>query len=427
MKFLVISFVLLPLGIWSQNPITWTALPDMPEKVSNNAVAEGILLGEPHVYSFAGIDTTKLFSGIHLKGFRYNTQTQIWDTIPPLPDTLGKIAAGASTVNNIIYIIGGYHVFSGGGEVSSDKVHRYDPATNSYLTDGAPIPKPIDDQVQCVWRDSLIFVITGWSNTGNVRDVQIYDPSADSWRVGASVPNSFGNYECFGASGTIIGDTIYYYGGAKGGINFPATDALRKGVIDPSDPTNITWSIVGVGPRRAYRSACFSHGERAFWLGGSTISYNYDGLAYFDGSGVNPANSIVSFRASTGNFTEWTYTDSVMDLRGVAQIAPNQWVVCGGMEEGQVVSKKSYLIEFDETYVGLGEPETSPLLIYPNPVSDYIWLGVVPDRVEVFDVNGQLVDTANTSKVDVSDLAKGLYLIKVFNGQGLTTASFVKN
>ena len=40
------------------------------------------------------------------------------------------------------------------------------------MPDGADIPKAIDDQVQAVWQDSLIYVITGWSNTTNVVDVQ---------------------------------------------------------------------------------------------------------------------------------------------------------------------------------------------------------------------------------------------------------------
>lgn len=86
----------------------------MPMAISNNAVTAATVNGVPHVFSFSGIDSTKIFSGISLKSFRYNTQTDSWDTIAPLPDTRGKIAAGASTVKNKIYIIGGYYVFPNG-------------------------------------------------------------------------------------------------------------------------------------------------------------------------------------------------------------------------------------------------------------------------------------------------------------------------
>jgi len=52
---------------------------------------------------------------------------------------MGKIAASASRIGNIIYIIGGYHVFANNTEESSDRVHRYDIANNTYLTDGLSI------------------------------------------------------------------------------------------------------------------------------------------------------------------------------------------------------------------------------------------------------------------------------------------------
>ena len=60
-------------------------LPSMPERVSNNAVTEGFVNGIPHVFSFSGIDSTKIYSGIHKRAFRYNTETQVWDQIADLP------------------------------------------------------------------------------------------------------------------------------------------------------------------------------------------------------------------------------------------------------------------------------------------------------------------------------------------------------
>ncbi|MFT7614115.1 MAG: N-acetylneuraminic acid mutarotase, partial [Parvicellaceae bacterium] len=120
MKFKILLFVFLftfANAAIAQNPFTWTQLPNMPGKTANNSVSEGDVSGVRHIYSFGGIDTTKLYTGIHQNAFRYNTVIQIWDSIPSLPDTLGKIASGASTVNNIIYIFGGYHVLAGGSEV----------------------------------------------------------------------------------------------------------------------------------------------------------------------------------------------------------------------------------------------------------------------------------------------------------------------
>ena len=195
----VFSLILItPLALFSQ---FWevTEVGTLPEPVSNNAVCKGFVNDTPFVYSFSGIDTTKIYSGIHLKSFRFNTVTGQVIQLPDLPDAMGKIAAGASRIDNVIYIIGGYHVFSNGAETSSSKVHRFDIASNSFLADGTDIPVSIDDHVQAVWRDSLIYVITGWSNTGNVPDVQIYDPVSDSWLAGTSTPNThdYKSFWCF--------------------------------------------------------------------------------------------------------------------------------------------------------------------------------------------------------------------------------------
>ncbi|NND95093.1 MAG: hypothetical protein HKN45_09520, partial [Flavobacteriales bacterium] len=201
--FLSIHLVCLSIGMLGQYNWTWEELPLMPEAISNNAVAQGVIGEDVYVYTFSGIDTTKTNEGISLVSMRYSMNEGQWDYIEDLPDTLGKIAAAASSVDNIIYIIGGYHVFDGAPfELSSDRVHRYCPETNSYLQDGASIPFAIDDQVQAVWRDSLIYVVTGWSNTQNVEYVQIYNPSIDEWQQGTPVPNGT-VYEAFGASGTI--------------------------------------------------------------------------------------------------------------------------------------------------------------------------------------------------------------------------------
>ena len=169
----------------------------MPERVSNNAVVAAKVNGQSFVYSFCGIDSTKIWSGIHLKAWRYDVEAKKWESLPEVPDPNGgKIAASANVVNGKIYIIGGYHVASNGSETSSDKVHVFDPVTNAWLPDAAPIPVPIDDQVQVVWRDSLIYVVTGWSNTTNVTEVQIFNPATNEWSAGTPVPNQ-NDYKVF--------------------------------------------------------------------------------------------------------------------------------------------------------------------------------------------------------------------------------------
>ena len=113
---------------FAQDGWQWTELEEMPEPVSNNAVSEGYCGDTLCVYSFTGIGSELNPEAIHLKAWRYNSILDSWQQLPDVIDDMGgKIAAGASTVKNKIYIIGGYHVLPNFNEVTSAKVHRFDP------------------------------------------------------------------------------------------------------------------------------------------------------------------------------------------------------------------------------------------------------------------------------------------------------------
>ena len=319
-------------------------LKNLPESITNNAVSEGFIEGKPYVFSFAGLDSTKEYSGIHLRSYRYDVSTDMWQRIADLPDTLGKIASAASRVRDTIYIIGGYHVFEDGHERSSNKIHRYHIKENRYLEDGTPIPVPIDDQVQAVWRDSLIYVVTGWSDKENKPEVQLYNPTLNRWAKGTPVPNNH-TYKSFGASGIIIADTIYYYGGASMGKHYPIQNVLRKGIIDPKDPTRIEWSYAVLDTAMVgYRMAATSVEEVPHWVGGSTITYNYNPVAYDGSGGVNPSNRDLYYQEGALK-TDFS-NKFPMDLRGIASINDSTKIIVGGINENQEVSDKVYVLKW---------------------------------------------------------------------------------
>jgi len=355
LKWLSSIFFLLSANLVNAQSWQWTILSPMPFPTSNNAVCAVEVNGSEQVYSFGGIDTTKIYSGIHKRCFRYDAALDTWSEIDTLPDALPKIASAASAVKGKVYIIGGYTVSSTGNETSSNRVHIYNPISEAFESDGATLPFPIDDHVQCVWRDSLIFVVTGWSNTGNVPKVQIYDPALNQWTAGTSTPsNAF--FTAFGASGSIIGDTLYYFGGASGG-SFGARRYMRKGYINPNDPTDITWTLMDDAPGDpSYRAACSSVENTIFWVGGSAVSYNYDGIAYDGSGGVSPATRILHFNNAVYQYAdEINEPFGVMDLRGIAKLNNNRWIICGGMDSNQVVRPRTFLLE--NVSVGLPSPE----------------------------------------------------------------------
>ncbi len=439
MKNLFLAFSLLFGSQIMAQDWTFTALADMPEPVSNNSVVAAEVMGKEYVYSFAGIDSTKVYTGIHNKCWRYDVSANIWESLPDLPDPLGKIALGVNVIDGIAYIMGGYHVFENGSELTSEKVHRFDLATNTFLADGAPIPVPVDDHVQAVYKDSLIYLVTGWSGTqssgGNVRDVQIYNPTTDTWQEGTPVFAS-SNSRVFGTSGVIIGNKIYYFGGAKiVGNNFNSSQDFRIGTIDENDPTQITWEVFFAG-FPGYRTAATEIDGNAYFLGGSDVTYNYNGIAYNGSGGVGPNQSSLAYDPVLDTvFRRGPFPEMPMDLRSLGELSDNKRIIAGGMESGQIVSNKTWLLDFNPIdYVQTNEVKTVELIsLFPNPTTAQISFNIdtnQADEIRILDLEGkvQLQSMFSQNTISLSTLAAGMYIVQFFQkGQIVGTGKFIKS
>ena len=208
-------------------------------------------------------------------------------------------------------------------------------------------------------------MITGWSDVTNVTNVQIYDPSSDQWAQGTPVPSSQA-YRVFGGSGCIIGDTIYYAGGARAVGNFPPSAYLRKGVIDKNDPTQITWTSVQEDQALGYRMASSSQGAHALWFGGSRTTYNYDGIAYNGSGGVMAESEIRYFNTDDDSWGSYqNLMPATMDFRGLAKLSEHEFILAGGMIENQKVTDQTVLITIPT--VSTTQSTSTDLDLFPNP------------------------------------------------------------
>lgn len=443
MKTIKILFFFL-CGIVTQ---AFSQLADCPEAITNTAICGAKASnGKEYAFVFGGIDNTKIWSGIHKRCYRYDIGANTWEAIADLDDTQGKIASAASVVKDTVYIIGGYYVASNGNETSSNKVHRYNVNTNTYLSNGTNIPVAIDDHVQAVWRDSLIYVVTGWSNTANVPNVQIYNPSYNTWQVGTPVPND-NFYKAFGASGIIIGDTIWYQGGASMGTNFPATSYLRKGVIDPLNPSSITWSYTDLGASCvSYRTACtrllyWDQAKIPFWIGGSSKSYNYNGIAYDGSGGVIPRDSVVSLKGVVGidisiGFSSPSGLNIPMDLRGIAtnighggSDCVDANIIIGGMNSNQeVIANKTVWLN---NCGSIKKEDKYSNILFPNPTSNTINLKNIEfnSNLSIASIDGSVVfkkQIKSEKEIDVSNLSQGIYFLQLEKNGKISTQKFIK-
>ena len=415
-RLLLLFLSVCPYG-FAQNILTETLSP-LPEPVTNNAVAAARVADEWYVYSFTGLDSTKSCAGDHLRAYRYRVSADTWEALPDVPDPSGgKIAAAASVVKGKIYVVGGYHLGGNCNEISSAKTHVFDPAANAWLPDAAPLPVPIDDQVQGVWRDSLLYVISGWSNTTNVPTVQIYDPATDTWQSGTAVPNS-NRYKAFGASGTIIGDTIYYAGGAVIAGNFPLRAVYRKGVIDPNAPTSITWSDADAPAALLYRSGATQYRGRPIWLGGSAVSYNFDGIAYNGSGGVAPLSDLVVGSAETDTLERLPgVLPPTMDLRGVAALDADTYILVGGMGPGQTVRPTTTRLRIDALTAAGAVTTAADWTVYPNPNAGTLHFSApLSGQLDFYGADGRRryrYTLRGQRSVRINGVAPGVYFVQL--------------
>lgn len=87
-----------------------------------------------------------------------------------------------------------------------------------------------------------------------------------------------------------------------------------------------------------------------------------------------------------------------------------------------------------EGFNGINELEIEGLTIYPNPVNELLFIEMSDKntnfQAEILNTQGQVIlekTLRNTQSIDVSTFAKGVYLVKIFNDEGLVTKKITVN
>lgn len=262
------------------------AQPNLPMPVANNAVASGDVGGRTWTFAFLGIDSTKRWSGITRTAFAWSPGMSAWRRLPDVPGVVGRLAATAQVVRGKVYVFGGYTVDSAGGERSLDVVDVWDQAAERWTT-ATPMTVAVDDAVSATWRDSLVYLISGWHNTDNVPLVQVFDVVEGRWSQATPIPGP----GVFGHTGGIAGNTLVYVDGAKrqpGRVRYGMEGSSWAGEIDPVRPLRITWRRIPAHPGPPlYRAASSGCGALVIFAGGTDNPYNYNGIGY-DGVAARP-------------------------------------------------------------------------------------------------------------------------------------------
>jgi len=80
---------------------------------------------------------------------------------------------------------------------------------------------------------------------------------------------------------------------------------------------------------------------------------------------------------------------------------------------------------------GIQNVEISNLKLFPNPVKDFLCVTAESpiSKVEIYNTDGKMLIQENNfaEKMNVSSLAKGLYVVRVYTAQGTETVKIIKN
>jgi len=204
-------------GSFSSGYNIWVSKSPLPSSQYCHAVAPW----NGRIYLFGGAPGGTFSNAIQY----FDTLTGAWNSVATTMPT-NLFGASAITLGDRIFIIGGCETWAN----PLTTVYCYWPDGDS-LTVKSSLPIATMEAAAGLWRDSLIYIMGGgnWTMTP-INNVQVYDIANDSWSAGTAMPGAVGTN-----GGGICGDTIVSVGGYL-------TSACYYGVIDTTNPANITWS-----------------------------------------------------------------------------------------------------------------------------------------------------------------------------------------
>lgn len=322
--------------------------PAMPESHTVARSNWAVALAGDHVFAFYGLGTGKTHADIardvHATSLLDHAGERGWQAIAQIPVSEGRLASAAVTIGERIYLIGGYTVAADGSEKSAPEILRFDPEQTSFAHE-TNMPVPVDDTVALAWRDRWIVLISGWYDTANVADVQIYDTRSKNWTSATAWPGK----PVFGHAGALFNDVVVVCDGVAavkgddGKNQFALSDQCWRGQLDVGAIGKIAWHPLPAHPGKPlYRSGATAtrqlrNSGHIVFAGGSERPYNYDGIGY-DGLPAEPSSAVISYDIAAKKWMRHTSLPTAgMDFRGLIEYRKHFHLI-GGMRTGQSVS-----------------------------------------------------------------------------------------
>lgn len=295
--------------------------------------------------------------------------------------------------------------------------------------------------------------------------------------VNSQILTSTSNNDQTVLAGTAISSIVYTWGGdatdvvvdglPESGINFVKNTTAKTVTVSGSPTGDVSFSVTTIGtsgtPVTVTGSVTIGeppvfvpagdqiHNFTADGKVGTfyTISgnlHNTAGSASYDGKTltarlkIESATTIDYVTTSVSTlvlvfdpaFTGRIKLDNVNSPAAVNGVITIQSVSAGSHKITKGDTANLFYIKTSFPTLGLGDSvEIKKLSLYPNPVSDQLYISSEDQKVEnvaVYNLSGTLVKNVSNEvdSIDVSNLATGSYLIRVATDQGITTKKIIK-
>lgn len=193
-------------SIYDPGANTWVEGPALPE-ARHHAAAVGL---DGAIYVSGG--AASVTDGTpRIEVWSLHAETGAWRPVAPLP--VGRFGHRMVAVGGLVYVVGGVPgpgVEAGGGAADDVTTLIYDPTTDTWSV-GAPLPVTRDHLAVVAVGDE-IWAIGGRGGGTNHQRVDIYDPASDAWRDGPPLP-----FPVSGASEGVVDGVILLSGGEDPG------------------------------------------------------------------------------------------------------------------------------------------------------------------------------------------------------------------
>jgi hypothetical protein len=359
----------------------------------------------------------------------YDIPGNTWFDMPGLPETV-RLNETIKFDGNIISIGG----FNDNSSEPTDEVYNF--SLKNFSWSPAPaFPKKIFYHRLGVHDWNTLYSIGGSDETNTLlNNVYFFEKGSNAWQEATPLPGEGRADGAFSILNILSILSSYaaavYIGGFTNSADSPLqVDSVFVGVIDPTNPANITWetrSNFPGGPRARLRA--FEWGQNTLMIIGGATGQDFSALF----------NDVWLYDVLEDQWTQLSNfpLEICAYYGGSEKLTDNIWsaVITGGVKAGPLISDLTYVI-YDTlasvTSVEIIEDLTPENFIlsqnYPNPFNPSTTIQFsIPEqsfvKLEVFNTLGEKVTTLVSEELntgsykfnwDAKNLPSGVYLYKM--------------